>query len=639
MIAPMAKIEIVGLMEELDGTLEFLQQIGIVQIDEIPTIEGAEHTNIRRIHLDETKEHLLARYEELSSTVSEILDIIGEGVVEETPLDSETQEKLHKFSPDELLTYISSISREIRKNARQRRNLLQDLESAQQYESLINTFLPLLEKAGSVGKMEQIGIILNRGESSIIPILKNRIEEISGPNTLFYHQQMPDDRTGVFIVIAPEDLTVVRQLLGNEGVAEYHIPREFRKKNFRESIETIRSRVEDIPREIEKIDKQLLETKKSNAALLRFINIISTNRLHQLKILPRLVRTRYTFVVSGWTPTSSLESLKKQLRTHFSDRVYVGKVKLNELDFLHIPTLLNNRGIFRASEILTKLLPPPKYGNLDATPFIAIFFPIFFGIILGDMAYGIALLAIAGIIKLKTSKGSLLSDIGTVGLAAGISTIIFGFLFGEFLGDFGNRFGIKPLAPWLYREEAIEVILIIALGLGAIHIILGFILKTYVSIIMRYIKGVFEGLSKIVIILSIIGIFSQLFLGFPIVFRHIAYVSLGVGVVGVFLTEGFIGILEVFSIFGNILSYSRIMAIGIASVILATVANRLAEASHNIIAAILIGFLIHLLNFIMGVFSPTIHSLRLHYVEFFSKFFVASGRAFKPFKKIGEDLT
>ena len=77
MIEPMAKIEIVGLMEELDNTLEFLQQIGIVQIDEIPTIEGAEHTNIRRIHLDETKEHLLARYEELLLTVSEILDIIN----------------------------------------------------------------------------------------------------------------------------------------------------------------------------------------------------------------------------------------------------------------------------------------------------------------------------------------------------------------------------------------------------------------------------------------------------------------------------------------------------------------------------------------------------------------------------------
>ena len=72
---------------------------------------------------------------------------------------------------------------------------------------------------------------------------------------------------------------------------------------------------------------------------------------------------------------------------------------------------------------------------------------------------------------------------------------------------------------------------------------------------------------------------------------------------------------------------------------LAFVANRLAEASHSIIAGILIGLTIHFINFVMGVFSSTIHSLRLHYVEFFSKFFMPSGKPFQPFKKIGEDFT
>ena len=282
MIVPMIKIEIIGLMEELDGALDLLQRIGIIQIDEIPTIEGAEHTHFRRIHLDETKEHLLAKYEELSTTVSEILEIMRESDIEETSLDIETRDRLQKLSPDELLNHISPISREIRRLARQQKNLHQDIESARKYEILINTFLPLLEKAGPVGKMEQIGIILNKGESSVLPILKNRIEEITGPNTMLFHEQMPEDMTGVFIVITPEDLHIVRQFLGNEGVAEYHIPREFRKKSFRESIETIRSRIENIPDELDKINEQLLELKKSNASVLRFIHVISTNRLNQL---------------------------------------------------------------------------------------------------------------------------------------------------------------------------------------------------------------------------------------------------------------------------------------------------------------------------------------------------------------------
>ncbi|MFC1692069.1 V-type ATP synthase subunit I [Candidatus Latescibacterota bacterium] len=635
----MVKIEIVGLLEELDRILDLLQRVGTVQIEELPTIESADKSDVHRIHLDKTKEHLLAKYEELSLTVNEILGILKEGVVEEIPFDAEIHDKLYSLGPEELLAYIAGIAREIRRFARHKRNLLQDIESAKQYEILINTFLPLLEKAGPIENLEQIGIILKKGESSVLPVLKNRISEITGPKTLLFHQKMPDDTIGVYIVVDPKDLSVIRQLLSNEGIAEHHIPREFRKDNLRDSIESIRSRIEDIPRELEQIDSKLLVLKKSNIALLRFIHSLSMDRLNQLRILSRLIRTQFTFVISGWTPASSLDSLKNQLHKHFDNRIYIEKVRLNELDYLHIPTLLTNRGFFRAFEVLTKLLPPPKYGNVDATPFITIFFPIFYGIILGDMAYGLVLLTIAGIIKWKASKGSLISDIGTIAISAGFFTILFGFMYGEFLGDLGEQFGLHPIAPWLHRSGAIEVLLLLALGLGAIHIILGFALRTYVGIIMKHVKGIIEGLAKITVILGIISIFTSLFLGFPTAVRNAGYIMLGVGLLGVILTEGFIGFLEMFSVFGNILSYSRIMAIGLASVILAIVANRLARASHSIVLGILIGFFIHMINFIMGVFSPTIHSLRLHYVEFFSKFFLPSGRQFQPFKKIGGDIS
>jgi len=639
MIEPMVKIEIVGLLDILDDVLDFLQQIGTVQIDEIPTVEDHRHPHLRRIHLDEKKEYLLDKYKELSETVSEILDVIGDANIAEVPLNATIRDELQKLSPDELLKQITQVSKNVRRLARQRRNLVQDMESAEQYEHLIHSFLPFLEKAGPPGEMEQIGVVLKRRESSVLPVLKRRIEEITGPESFVFHQKMPDDNTGVFIVVAPEDLPQVREFLSNEGVAEYHIPREFRKKSFLESIETIRNRINEIPREIEKIDQKLLEIKKSHAALLRFIQTISTNRLNQLKILSRLVRTRYTFVVSGWTPSDSFDMLQQKLHERFCNQVHAGKVVINDLDFLHIPTHLTNRGIFRSSEILMKLLPPPKYGNLDATPFIAIFFPLFFGVILGDMAYGLILLVLAGIVKWKVSKDSIISDVGTVALAAGISTVIFGFIYGEFLGNFGSRFGIQPIAPWLHREGAIEVLLLLALCLGTLHVILGFILKIYVSILSRHVKGAIEGLAKIIVILGIIGIIAQLFIGFSEIVRYISYALLGFGLCGILFSEGFIGFLEIFSVLGNILSYSRIMAIGLASVILASVANRLAEASHNIIAAILIGTTIHLINFTMGLFSPAIHSLRLHYVEFFSKFFVASGKQFQPFKKVGEELT
>jgi V/A-type H+-transporting ATPase subunit I len=100
-----------------------------------------------------------------------------------------------------------------------------------------------------------------------------------------------------------------------------------------------------------------------------------------------------------------------------------------------------------------------------------------------------------------------------------------------------------------------------------------------------------------------------------------------------FFTGGVLAPLEVLKSIGNIISYARIMAIGLTSVLLAYVANRLAGMTGDIILGALVAGLLHLLNIIIGIFSPTIHSLRLHYVEFFNKFIEAGGRKFEPFKK------
>ena len=638
MIDVMAKIEIIGLLDKLDDTLGLVQHLGTMQIEDIPTLEGTGETHVRRIHLDEKKEHLLGHYDEITQTVGEMLDILERVSGDEWDVPEERKKELQALSPDDIIKHIAPVAREVRRMGRQLKNLQQDIDSARKYESLINTFRPLLEQVGAPSDMEQIGLILNSGETSILSVLKNRIKEMAGENAQVFHQEMPDKRTGVFIVVGHDNLAAVRKLLGNEGVTEYHIPREFRRSSFRESIEAIRGRIDTIPDEISKIEIRIEKMKREKGKELRCIHIFATNRINQLKVLSRLVRTKYTFVISGWIPVTGLDHMKKEIAASFDGNVHVGSVRMTEVDFQHIPTQLSNPGVFRPFNVLLKLLPPPRYHNIDATPFIAVFFPIFFGVILGDMAYGLLLLAIAGVLKMKSPKGSILSDVTTVAITMAISTIIFGFMYGEFLGNIGYKFGLRPLAPWLHREGAIEIILLLTLGIGAMHILLAFALKTYVEIIMRHMKGVLEGVAKIMLVLGIIGLFTQLFLGFPVMVRYISFGLLGTAVAGIAFTEGVIGVLEIFSIFGNILSYSRIMAVGLASVILALVGNRLAEESGNIVAAIVIGFLLHALNFVMGVFSPTIHSLRLHYVEFFGKFFEASGRAFQPFKSIEEEV-
>ncbi len=634
MIEPMQKIEIVGLLDELDPTLDILQSEGVVQVEEVPTIEESGHSHIHRIHLDEKRGDLLTAYEELLANIREIIEILGAGSAGEGVLDGETRGELSDMGPSDIQDHISSRLRSIRRLARQKRNLVQDMESARQYENLISTFLPLLREAGDVTELEQIGIVLESGETSVLQVLESRIKDIAGPETTLFHREMPEGKIGVFIVTPARDLPGIRQLLGNEGVDEYHIPREFRRTKLKDSIEVIRDRIEDIPAEIADIDRKLDEIRRDHGPVFRFLQALCVDRINQLRVLSRLARTDYTFIVSGWTPASALGGLEKRLNERFGERVHVGTVKMNELDYLHIPTLISNRGMFKSFELLMKLLPPPKYGNMDATPFISVFFPLFFGIILGDMAYGFALLFAAGLIKWKVSNTHI-RDAASVAIAAGLSTVFFGFLYGEFLGDFGeHQLGLHPVVPWLHRAQAIEVILILAILLGVIHIVLGFALKTYVEIVIRHVRGIIEGIAKIGIILGLVLIFSQLFAELSVAVRYTGYGFIGAGVIGVLFTEGVFGLMEIFSLFGNILSYSRIMAIGLASVILAIVANRLAEASGNIIIGIAVAAVIHLINFAMGIFSPTIHSLRLHYVEFFTKFFKPEGKPFNPFRRM-----
>ena len=160
MIEAMTKVEIVGIVNELDPTLDLLQEQGSVQIEEIPTVEGTREAHLRRIHLDESKEHLLGRYEELSRTIAELMETLRSGPVTGEVIGGDERAELAGMSPDDLFDRITPVARDVRRLARQLRNLRQDMDSARQYDTLMKTFLPLLEKAVGVSDLEQVGIIL-----------------------------------------------------------------------------------------------------------------------------------------------------------------------------------------------------------------------------------------------------------------------------------------------------------------------------------------------------------------------------------------------------------------------------------------------------------------------------------------------
>ncbi|WP_148255733.1 V-type ATPase 116kDa subunit family protein [Flexistipes sinusarabici] len=252
--------------------------------------------------------------------------------------------------------------------------------------------------------------------------------------------------------------------------------------------------------------------------------------------------------------------------------------------------------------------------------------------ILGDMGYGIIILIISLAMIFLSKPDTTVSDAGKVFSVCAVYTIIFGFLYGEFFGSFGRHtFGLEPIL--VDREEEILTTAYLAVSIGVFHVLLGLVLNGISSIRSKNLKSFITSLAMTVLIAASVVLLVVLFKWEKgLLSMSLIWIIVGLTVVLVIL-GGLIAPLEILKSMGNIISYVRIMAIGLASVMLAHVANMLSGKAGNIFLGIFIAVLLHLLNLLLGVFSPTIHSLRLNYVEFFSKFLESEGKGFKPLKK------
>jgi V/A-type H+-transporting ATPase subunit I len=307
------------------------------------------------------------------------------------------------------------------------------------------------------------------------------------------------------------------------------------------------------------------------------------------------------------------------------------------------PSLFANQRLVRPFEPLLGLLALPRYGAFDPTPLMALFFPLFFGMILGDVAYGLILLGLMLYLRRRFKSRPMLYSLAEALSMAAVWSILFGFLFGEFLGTLGEEIGLKPL--WFDRGQNVQALFLLTIGLGAGHIVLGLSLGVWEGVRRRSRHMIMEKAAMLTALIAIFLLVAVLTDYLPKPFFTPILALLVVGVVLLIYSLGKLGLLlgplELLSTVGNVLSYLRIAAIGLSSVYLAMVANKLAGLTGNILLGLIIASLFHALNLVLGTFSPTIQSLRLHYVEFFSKFYQGGGQPFTPFQrsKVGEQMT
>ena len=207
--------------------------------------------------------------------------------------------------------------------------------------------------------------------------------------------------------------------------------------------------------------------------------------------------------------------------------------------------------------------------------------------------------------------------------------IIFGVLYGEYFGDLGIRLlGIHPII--FDREKAVFAALALAVGLGVVQVVLGLVLGAITAFHKEPKHALGRGVSAVMVLL-VVGALLAAFEVLPKGLFTPAVIALLIAFPLLVFAEGVIAPVELLATLGNVLSYARIMAIGTASVMLAVVANQMVGAFGGTVVGLVFALLFHLVNFAIGLFSPAIHALRLHYVEFFGKFYNPGGRPFQPF--------
>ena len=351
----------------------------------------------------------------------------------------------------------------------------------------------------------------------------------------------------------------------------------------------------------------------------------------------RLVGTDKVFLLEGWLPANRCAEIEKTLRP-FTCAIETREP--TEDEYPQVPVQLKNNKLTRPLNMVTEMYSLPAYGTLDPNPLMAPFFILFYGIMMADMGYGLLMMIASVIIskkyRPKGTSGELFSLLGL----CGISTFIMGALTGGFFGDFLTQLvaivspGAVFALPKLFDPlDDLTMILIGSMALGMVQIVTGMAISLIEKCKRKkFLDAFFEEITWWIVFIGIALL--ALGKGAAVLYVGCALVLLGPIVQGKGWGKltGVFGSLynHVTGYFGDILSYTRLMALMLAGSVIAQVFNMLAAMPGNVIAFIIISMLGNAMNFGLNLLGCYVHDLRLQCLEFFNKFYVDGGKPFRP---------
>ncbi|MCD6522542.1 MAG: V-type ATP synthase subunit I [Candidatus Diapherotrites archaeon] len=452
----------------------------------------------------------------------------------------------------------------------------------------------------------------------------------------FVHTTAKEERTFAVVVILKEDIREFEKVMRIARFSHIDIPDMKGKPSH--LIEHIKKEIKQLEEKRKEVIGKILRIAKRYEQELDVLYDVLELEVERSEIRTWFGRTHYTTYIEAWVPSKKYKAFEHLIMKETDGQAVIRKLKPDEGE--EPPVLLDNPKPLKPFEMLTNMYAPPKYGEIDPTPMLAPMFLIYFGLMLTDTVYGIILSALGLLLYLKT-KGTI-RDLAYILTWAGLFTIIFGVLTGGYLGTVGvmaynalTGSNVDTLAFNLFGQTLDPIknpilILEAALVVGALHLTVGLMI------------GAFELIRKGNLKQALLDKFSFLFLMYGAVvyamtpFQNLGMLMMLLALALFIYNEKALGMMNVTGMLGDVLSYSRLLALALATGGIALTVNILTQIVWDLpYIGILIGIIVfiagHTFNFVMNALGSFIHSLRLHYVEFFSKFYESGGELFSPF--------
>lgn len=618
-------------------------------LKKLQTFSNAEFINLQDENLLENNEILkdlhkdkvdsdLAKWEEQLSKVKFVMQFLGNYVPKQSLIKSlreekialtmsELESKVLDSNWEEIYEKVKEKEDELAKLENEKTKLQGGLENLRPYENF-NAPLSSLKELNQTSYF--LGSVSNQYEEDLAMHLNNCYVEVISKN---------NQETYFLALTNKENSKAVEEVLRGYGFTpfksdEEEVPLKL-IHDYNERISIIESDKFLLREELAGYDEEI----KAIQLAYEYYN----NLVFRKTISSNFLKTESTTLIQGWIPVKQNEKMSEIVKEVLGDEYYIKFEDVKEEEIDDVPIKLENNDLNASFEAVTSMYSLPRYNYIDPTPLVTPFYLIFFGMMVADAGYGVLML-IGTLFALKyfNFEESMKKMIKFF-MYLSFPTIVFGLMYGSVFGN------IVPIKGLIDTNRDVMTILAMSLVFGVIQIFFGLGIKAFVLIKMgRPLEAFMDSGSWIITLLSLGGLGAGSMVNIPglktvctagaiigallIVFTQGRHMESKGGKIG----QGLYELYGVTSYVGDLVSYTRLMAIGLSGGSIAGAINMIMKMVPGPIGVFIIGPLIFVIfqtvNLLLSLLSGYVHSLRLTYVEYFSKFYDGGGRPFEPFE-------